>query len=151
MQCWQFGKLSRRSARTPMRHKPFLLLADDEPSVLLTLRMIFEQKGYTITTAETAAEALHHLSSGTRFDAVVTDLCMERDDIGLEVARAAVKLRPRPIIVVLTGFSSVENAQAALHIGVDYYAIKPLEAEELHTSVDRLLKSRKQLKAKAAQ
>lgn len=134
-----------------MHHRPSLLIADDEPSVLLTLRLIFEQNGYTVTTAQSAAEALEHLRRKTRFHVVMTDLCMEKDDIGLEVAAVAAKLRPRPIIVVLTGFSSIENAQAALHIGVDHYAIKPLEVEELRESIERLLKSRKELKAKAAE
>ncbi len=134
-----------------MRRGASLLIADDEPGVLLTLRLIFEQGGYSVTTAESAAEALQYLSSGARFSAVLTDLCMEKDDIGLDVAAAAANLHPRPIIIVLTGFSSVDNAQAALRLGVDYYAIKPLDADELQVALDRLLTNRKELRANAAE
>jgi DNA-binding NtrC family response regulator len=134
-----------------MGPKPDLLIVDDEPTVLLTLRLIFEQGGYSVTTAESAAQALECLRRGSRVDAVLTDLCMESEDIGLEVAAEAARLRPRPIIIVLTGFSSVDNAQAALHLHVDHYALKPVDADELQNTVRRLLQARKELRVKAAE
>ncbi len=131
-----------------MRRKPRFLIADDEPSVLLTLGLIFEQDGNQIVKAESAAEALQALHRSGPFDVVLTDLCMEREDVGLEVAAAAAQLFPRPIIVVLTGFSSVTNAQAALHLRIDYYAIKPIEADELKAVIHHLLEKGKERQAR---
>src|SRR5437764_28618 len=97
-----------------MRAVPHLLIVDDEPNVLLTLGMIFELDGYHVTRAASCAEALHELANGNSFAAVITDLNMEKPDIGLDVARAALRLRPRPAVVICTGYADIKNARAAL-------------------------------------
>jgi CheY-like chemotaxis protein len=79
------------------------------------------------------------LASNGHFDAVVTDLNMERDDVGLEVARAAVKRTPRPAVIVCTGFASVKNSRIALEIGIDYMAHKPVELDDLISALNRLI------------
>lgn len=53
-----------------MPRKRYLLVVDDESSVLLTLRMILEKEDYEVITAESCAEALGLLDNGGRFDAV---------------------------------------------------------------------------------
>lgn len=122
--------------------KPSLLLVDDESSVLLTLSMVLESDGYSVTTASSAAEALALMRAGKTFDILVTDVCLEREDIGLKVARHAFRLRPRPIIVLITGFASIENAREALEMHVDYYALKPLDLDELRSALNRLISAR---------
>jgi len=125
-----------------MNRKRTLLLVDDEDSILQTLRMVFEQEGYQVITAASCAEALTMLANGHQFDAVVTDLNMEREDVGLEVARAALKIKPKPAIVICTGFASVGNSRTALDIGVDYMAHKPVELAGLIGALNRLLSRR---------
>lgn len=115
---------------------------DDESSILQTLRMVFEEQGYQVVTAQSCAEALDILSDSRSFDAVVTDLNMEKEDIGLEVARAALKIKPKPAVVICTGFASVANSRAALDLGVDYMAHKPVELEGLIAALNRLLSRR---------
>jgi DNA-binding response OmpR family regulator len=123
-----------------MRTKPSLLIVDDEHSILQTLQLIFERDGYDVVTAQSCATALTLLHRN--FDAVITDLNMEREDIGLEVARAATKLVPRPAIVVFTGFANSSNSQAAFDMGVDYLACKPVEPRELTSTLRRLMVKR---------
>jgi len=125
-----------------MPRKRLLLLVDDETSILQTLRMVFENEGYQVLTAQSCAEALHLLDNGHKFDAVITDLNMEREDIGLEVARAAQRVKPRPAIVIYTGFASIPNSRAALDMGVDYMAHKPVEISELISALNRLISKR---------
>lgn len=125
-----------------MARKRLLLLVDDETSILQTLQMVFENEGYQVLTAQSCAEALHLLDNGHKFDAVITDLNMEREDIGLEVARAAQKVKPRPAIVIYTGFASIPNSRAALDMGVDYMAHKPVEISELISALNRLISKR---------
>ena len=91
-----------------MAHQPFLLIVDDETNVALTLQLIFEREGYAVRTANSCAGALKLLENGHVFDAVITDLNMEKENIGLEVARAALRLHPRPAVVLCTGYASVE-------------------------------------------
>ena len=119
--------------------KPSVLIVDDEINVARTLGMVFEDEGYSVTTAHSSSEALELLQNGHSFDAVVTDLNMEKPDIGLEVARAAKGLSPAPITVICTGYASTSNSRVALQIHVDYLATKPVNIDELVPAVNRLL------------
>jgi two-component system OmpR family response regulator len=119
-----------------------LLIVDDEPSVAMTLKMIFEREGYAVATAASCAEALNALSAGRKFDAVITDLNMEREDIGLEVVRAAQQLSARPVVVVCTGYANLENSSKALQMKIDYLATKPVDLEELIGAMQVMLRRR---------
>jgi CheY-like chemotaxis protein len=122
-----------------MLRKPSLLIVDDEPNVLLTLKLVLEEDGYQISTAGSFAEALQLMRTPGQFDAILTDLWMEREDVGLELARSASKLNPRPIVVIFTGYGSTSNARAALGVPVDYFALKPLDVDELKRVLNRLV------------
>ena len=122
-----------------------MLIADDEENITRTMQMMFEQRGFQVHTAGSAADALRTLGNGHRFDAVITDLNMEAQDIGLEVARAAKQLKPAPIVVVCTGYANLANARIALNIHVDYLATKPVDFDALCLALDRLLARRRNL------
>jgi len=66
-----------------MVQQPSLLIVDDEANVALTLQMVFERDGYAVRIANSCASALKLLENGHRFDAVITDLNMEKENIGL--------------------------------------------------------------------
>jgi two-component system, LuxR family, sensor kinase FixL len=122
-----------------MTWKRSILLVDDETNILRTLRMVFEHEGYEVSTAESSTQALAILASNGHFDAVVTDLNMEKTDVGLDVARAALQCRPKPAVVVCTGFASFQNSRAALEMGIDYMAHKPVELPDLISALNRLI------------
>lgn len=123
-----------------MASKPALLIADDEVNVTRTLQMVFEQEGYQVIPAYSAAQAIAILENGHAVQAVITDLNMEREDIGLEVAQAAARVRPKPVVVICTGFASVKNSAHALHMHVDYLATKPVNLDELKSVLQRLMR-----------
>jgi len=126
-----------------------LLIVDDEPGVTLTLKLIFEREGYQVTPAYTCAEALQLFRDGHGFDGVITDLNMEREDIGLEVVRAAQQIEPRPAIVICTGYANGGNAQAALDMKVDYLATKPVDLQQLLHSLEMIMRRRYVQRARA--
>lgn len=113
-----------------------LLIVDDEPSVTLTLKMVFERRGYKVRTAHSCAEALECFAKGYHPHAVITDLNMEKTNIGLEVAKAAQRLNPTPIIVICTGYADVNNTRTAFDMKVDYLATKPTDLDELVRAID---------------
>jgi len=129
-----------------MPAKPALLVVDDEANVARSLQMVFEQEGYRVSTACSCAEAMRFLENGKKFDAVITDLNMEAPDIGLEVARAALQLRPKPIVVICTGFASTTNSHAALQMHVDFLANKPVDLGELVPAINRLIARRRPMR-----
>src|SRR5260370_27855892 len=108
-----------------------ILLIDDEVNVARTLQMVFEREGYKVTAAYSAREALQIFEDGLRADVVITDLNMEKDAIGLDVARAAQKLKPRPLGVICTGYANIENSTLALETPGDYLVTKPVDLDEL--------------------
>ena len=115
-----------------------MLIVDDEPNVCFTMKLIFQKEGYQVETAATAAEGIGKLNSGRRYDVVLTDLHMEKEDAGLDLARIAKTLEHPPVLVVITGYASMKNARAAMDIHVDHFAIKPIEITELLEAVRRL-------------
>lgn len=129
-----------------MSSRRSVLLVDDEASILQTLRLVFEREGYDVATAESCSQAVGMLNGGKcKYDAVITDLNMEAEDIGLEVARAALKARPRPAVVICTGFASMANSRTALDMGVDYMAHKPVELNDLISALNRLIARHREL------
>jgi two-component system chemotaxis response regulator CheY len=125
-----------------MLNSKSILIVDDEINVARTLQMVFEMDGYQVTAANSATEALQKFKDGLRVDIVLTDLNMEREDIGLDVARAAQGLKPRPLVVICTGYATVHNSSAALDMRVDYLATKPVDLDELKTAFARMLDQR---------
>jgi DNA-binding NtrC family response regulator len=119
-----------------------ILIVDDEVNILRTLRMVFEREGYEVMTAENSAQALGLLAGRGYFDAVITDLNMEQENTGLEVARAALNRKPKPAVVICTGSASPVNARAALTMGIDYMAEKPVELDHLIDALDQLISKR---------
>ena len=119
-----------------------MLIVDDEQSVAYTLKLVFQRDGFEVTTAYSCKQALEVMGNGAFFDVVITDLNMEREDIGLEVARAAKTLKPSPLIIICTGYASTSNTEQALRLQVDYLALKPVDIAELKLAIRRLLASR---------
>lgn len=129
-----------------MARRPSLLIVDDEENVARTLQLIFEREGYRVRTASSSRQAIDTLSNGHHFDAVITDLNMEREDVGLDVARFAKGLKPAPIVVICTGYANLSNTRQALTMHVDYLATKPVDLDDLRGALSRLLSRRNVLK-----
>lgn len=127
-----------------------LQIVDDEINVAKTLQMVLERESYVVTCAASARQALQQYRDGLRPDAAIIDLNMEREDIGLEVARAAQRLQPPPIVVICTGYANVSNIQTALELRVDYLATKPVDLEELKAALVRLFERRAPAKRASA-
>jgi CheY-like chemotaxis protein len=109
--------------------------------VLTTWRLIFERAGYHVIPVASYAEGLKALNQGP-IDALISDLHMERQNIGLELARAALRQQPKPVVILCTGYADVHNSRAALDMHVDYMATKPVELNELLAAVASLLARR---------
>lgn len=110
--------------------------------MLTTWRLILERAGYEVIAVANCADGLRALASRGPIDALISDLHMERQNIGLELARAALKQTPRPVVMLCTGFADVSNSRAALDMHVDYMATKPVELEELLAALASLLARR---------
>jgi DNA-binding response OmpR family regulator len=113
-----------------------ILLVDDEPGILLTMRAILEMNGFDVATAASAAEAKLRLESNS-FHLVITDLRMENETSGFDVARFAKERQYRPAVAILTAYPNLGNDWKQQ--GADSLFIKPVNMPELLEGIKALL------------
>lgn len=123
--------------------KKHILVVDDELSIREVIQNLLEFKGYAITTAEDGADALQKTETHT-FDLILTDISMPNMN-GYELIKAIKKTQPLAVIIVLTGYSSIEGAVKAIHMGAFQYLAKPIKTSELYEVVERGLKQSEDL------
>jgi two-component system response regulator PilR (NtrC family) len=112
-----------------------ILVVDDEAAQREILRTILVAEGYEVETARTAAEALEK-GGRKRFDLVITDLRMPGAD-GLSLVRELSREDPPTLVIIMTGFGSLDSAEQAMRQGAFDYLAKPLERDDLLRIVGR--------------
>ncbi|HEX5804158.1 MAG TPA: HD domain-containing phosphohydrolase [Azospira sp.] len=109
---------------------PTLLLVDDEPNILSSLRRLFRPQGYRIFIAESGAEGLEILARET-VDLVVSDMRMPEMD-GATFLKEVRQRRPETMRILLTGYADVSSTVAAINEGEIYrYVAKPWNDSEM--------------------
>ncbi len=106
-----------------------LLLVDDERSVSSRLELALAAAGFSVTTAGSLAIA-ERLIGDRRFDFAVIDMRLE-DGYGMELVRQLQEQKPRPRIIVITGYDSVAESIVALRAGAVDYLPKPVNTTAL--------------------
>ena len=114
-----------------------LLIVDDELSVRDSLAKWFHEEGYEVGIAEDANDALTRLAESD-WDAALVDIKMHGID-GIELQRRIHELKPELIVIMMTGYASVETAVAALKNGAYDYVTKPLDPDEIAHLVKKAL------------
>ena len=115
-----------------------LLLVDDEELVRWSLRERFRREGYTVVEAATAAAALEQINSG--IDLVLLDYRLPDGD-GLTVLRRIKEASPDTPVILMTAFSTVENAVEAMKHGAYHYLNKPFNLDDVAITVEKALET----------
>ncbi|MDP8224546.1 MAG: response regulator [Candidatus Lernaella stagnicola] len=129
-----------------------ILVVDDERMYRTLLEKTLTAEEYLVETAGDGREAIDRISR-THFDIVLTDLAMPNIS-GIEVLKAAKAKDATTVVVIITGFASLDTALAAIRDGVYDYITKPFQIEEIRLTIanarDRILLEREsaQLAAK---
>ncbi len=118
-----------------------LLIVDDELSVRDSLGKWFREEGYEIGTAESASDALTRMAEN-KWDVALLDIKMRGTD-GIELQRRLHELDPDLIVIMMTGYASVETAVTALKNGAYDYVSKPLDPDEIAHLVKNALAHRR--------
>jgi DNA-binding NtrC family response regulator len=124
-----------------MNTKGSILIVDDEAVVRESLGKWFGEEGYAVETASTAREALLKLPS-ERWDLALVDIKMPGMD-GLELQRKVHEIDPDIIIIIMTGYASVETAVEALKNGAYDYIMKPFDPDDLSHVITKALEHRR--------
>ncbi len=115
-----------------------LLIVDDEDLVRWSLRERFVRDGYTVLESGTAAGAIEKMTPAV--DLVLLDYRLPDGD-GLSVLRQIKELSPDTLVILMTAFSTVENAVAAMKHGASHYLNKPFNLDDVSAFVDKALET----------
>jgi DNA-binding NtrC family response regulator len=113
-----------------------VLVVDDEADIRLGLRKLVSTLGASVASAADGAEALE-LIEREGADLVLTDLMMPRKS-GAELLADVKERFPSTIVVVLTGYGTIQGAVSCLQQGAAHFMTKPFDNQDVLTLVARL-------------
>ncbi len=118
-----------------------ILVVDDEKRMCESLQTLLSNAGYNVTTAEKGEEALNKINRND-FDLVITDIKMPQVD-GLDILKAARTKDEDALVILMTGYASLESAISAVNEGAYDYLMKPIEFSDLKLTIQRALEKRR--------
>ena len=123
-----------------MLNQARILVVDDDKSVRNTLKEVLSREGYEVIAVESGEEALQTMRQ-VAVDLALLDLKLTGID-GLRVMEEIRKLWPSTVVIMLTGYATLESALGALRQGAHDYLLKPCEPDALKESVRKGLEKR---------
>ncbi|RMG52165.1 MAG: sigma-54-dependent Fis family transcriptional regulator, partial [Acidobacteria bacterium] len=119
--------------------KQKILVVDDEELIRWSLKTKLEKWGYEVVEAETAARALKLF--GEEMPALALLDIKLPDGTGIDVLKKIKEQEPNTPVIIITANTTVENAVAALRLGAFDFICKPINYDELQTSVRNALET----------
>ncbi|MGB4599161.1 MAG: sigma-54 dependent transcriptional regulator [Trichlorobacter sp.] len=116
-----------------------ILIVDDEAFIRENVQRILSEDGYRVLEAANGRQALEVIT-GEEIDLTLLDLNLGPDD-GLSLLNALKELNPELLVIIITGFGSVESAVEALQRGAYHYMKKPFKADALRVIVKLALQT----------
>jgi two-component system response regulator RegA len=109
-----------------------LLIIEDDAAFARTLARSFERRGYLVFQAPNLVQATTLLVHAPQF--AVVDLKLQGSNSGLECVQMLHRHDPTMLIVVLTGFASINTAVEAIKLGACQYLAKPSNTDDIEAA-----------------
>src|SRR5712672_1000687 len=113
-----------------------LLIVDDDRAVREACRAVAQSLGFSPQVAESAEQAYRVLDNGSA-DVILLDLKLPGAR-GLEALHTIRKNSPQALVIVITGFGTIQSAVQAMKDGAYDYVTKPFSMEELRLLLERV-------------
>jgi CheY-like chemotaxis protein len=117
-----------------------VLVVDDDAIFREELAELLADEGHTVHAAPNVAKAIESLEQD-EVDVVLTDLKMPRQS-GMQLLREVRTRWPRTLVVMITGFATVETALESMKLGAFDYVRKPFRIEELRATLTLVAQER---------
>ena len=119
-----------------------VLVVDDERGIREGCRKILAGEGFAVDVAANGREGLDLVKAGKPYDLLLVDLMMPVMG-GLELMDEVGRFNPEIIMIVITGFATIETAVEAMKHGAYDYVPKPFTPDHLMAVVNRGLEKRR--------
>lgn len=117
-----------------------ILVVDDDAIFREELTDLLKEEGHAVQAAPSVAKAVELLEQD-EVDVVLSDLKMPRQS-GLQLLREVRARWPRTLVVMITGFATVETALESMKLGAFDYVRKPFRIEELRATLTLVAQER---------
>jgi len=119
--------------------KEYILLVDDEETIIETGKEMLEYLGYSVETSINGADALELFKNHPQqFDLIITDMTMPGMN-GDVLSRKILEIRPDIPIIICTGYNPQIDEKIATENGLKAFIFKPLTFQKLATTVRNVL------------
>jgi len=121
-----------------------ILVVDDDESIRKTLAAVLEDQGYVVDTAENGRVAIEK-SNAKFFNLALVDIRLP-DVEGTRLLTAMKETIPPMVKIIITGYPSLQNAMEAVNKGADAYILKPLNIDNVLSTIKEHLKKQQEAK-----
>ncbi|MFH1489772.1 MAG: response regulator [Pseudomonadota bacterium] len=111
-----------------------ILIVDDDKKLLTILKSLLTEESHEVETCVNGREAVEKAKT-QNFDLVITDLMMPGMS-GIEVLKEIRNISPDTLVIIVTGFASIETAVQAIREGAYDYLTKPFKLDEIKIVVN---------------
>lgn len=111
-----------------------VLVIDDEAAVNNNIRKILSKKGFSVDQAMTKDEALQKIEAKA-YRLVLLDLKIPGVQ-GLELLQAVREKSPETLVIIITGYASIETAKESARLGAVDYLPKPFTPDEIRKATE---------------
>jgi CheY-like chemotaxis protein len=117
-----------------------ILIVDDDKRLAAALNSLLSEENHSVVVCENGLEGIQKCRE-EKFDLVITDLMMP-GATGLDLLRETRRISPETLVVLVTGYASLESAVQAIREGAYDYIAKPFKLEEIkvliHNASERI-------------
>jgi DNA-binding NtrC family response regulator len=115
-------------------------IIDDDPMACRLFKRILEEEGYEVITATGAKKGIDLIKEKSP-EIVFLDIKMPRVD-GIELLRRIRKIKKDLIVIMLTGFATLDTARQAMQLGAYDYVTKPFDLGAIRKSIRDALEAK---------
>ena len=113
-----------------------ILVIDDESVICDACRLVLSEKGHAVDHCLTGTAGLLAIEDGT-YNLILLDMKLPDID-GMEILKSVREKGSVPVVIVMTGYSTMSNALQAMKLGAADYLAKPFTDDELVEAVEKL-------------
>ncbi|MCP4746055.1 MAG: response regulator [Desulfobacteraceae bacterium] len=126
------------------QYVPKILVIDDEKRIRNACRIVLEENGYNVLLATNGRQGLEQINAN-HFDIILLDLMMPALS-GFEVLTAIKKKHPDTVVIIITGYATLEYSVEAMKQGAFDFIPKPFTPDHLRVTVAKAIEHTRTLR-----